>query len=309
MKKLLTLIVICLLTITIMDKKIFEDTWYNEYKKYFSHDSYILVTNIKALKESKYINKDYSTYVKTTNDFYPKNKQDLLNIYYTVLNNGWENFSFYCDKSYSSCLKDIEDLSHDDSTFSLINQLVHPYNSFSTIQSNYKSDGRIDINVEKKYSEKDIENINNKMNNILNELNINNYSSASSKIKVFHDYIANTNKYDSNKVVNKSNYKSDTAYGTLFEGYSICSGYTDALSIFLTNIGVDNVRIANNEHTWNSLIINDEWKHIDLTWDDPVTNTGDNIIIYDYYLISTNDLKKKNEKDHKYDEQIYDFLK
>ena len=80
------------------------------------------------------------------------NKNDLLNIYYTILNNGWDNFSYYCDNNYSECLNDIENISKDSNVFSSINQLVHPYNSFKTIKSNYNSNGRIDVVIEKKYS-------------------------------------------------------------------------------------------------------------------------------------------------------------
>ena len=75
---------------------------------------------------NEYKQKNFSSYVSETNDFSPKSKQDLLNIYYTVLNNGWDNFSFYCDKSYSTCISDMEELAKDKTKFSYINQLVHP---------------------------------------------------------------------------------------------------------------------------------------------------------------------------------------
>ena len=147
------------------------------------------------------------------------------------------------------------------------------------------------------------------LESIINELNINNYTNVLDKIKVFHDYIANNNKYDKDKLSGNSKYNSDSAIGTLFEGYSICSGYTDTLAIFLSKIGIDNVRVANNSHTWNALLINNEWKHIDLTWDDPITTNNSDVIIYDYYLISSKDITKKNEKEHYYSINVYDFLK
>lgn len=309
MKKFFTFIICLLLLIIVLDDKIYDGSLYNSLDKFKNNKTYNIISNVEALNSNGYINKDYSNYVKTTTNFYPKNKEELLNIYYTILNNGWDSFSYYCDSSYVNCLSDIESLSNDENTFSSINQLVHPYNSYKTIKSNYNSNGRIDVLIEKKYSNDDIDKINNKINDIINDLNINKYDDINDKIKIFHDYLANTNKYDQDKLNSNSKYNSDSAIGTLFEGYSICSGYTDTMAIFLSKINVDNVRVANTEHTWNAMLIDDEWKHIDITWDDPITTTGEDAIIYDYFLISTDELNKKNEKEHFYSINIYDFIK
>jgi hypothetical protein len=53
------------------------------------------------------------TYVKNTKDFVPHSKQDILNIYYTVLNNGWNNFTFYCPLNYPKCIDDVKVISSD----------------------------------------------------------------------------------------------------------------------------------------------------------------------------------------------------
>jgi hypothetical protein len=68
-----------------------------------------------------------------TTDFSPKNKQDLLNIYYTVLNSGWEDFTFYC--SYEKCIRDVNELSTDTMLLSNLNSFVDPYNQYSTIST------------------------------------------------------------------------------------------------------------------------------------------------------------------------------
>ena len=81
------------------------------------------------------------------------------------------------------------------------------------------------------------------------------------------------------------------------------------LAIFLSKIGLDNVKIANDKHTWNVVKINNKWKHIDLTWDDPITDTNEDIITYDYFLIDTDKLISKNEEEHNFDEKIFSFLK
>lgn len=309
MKKKFITIIFFLVCLNIVDAKFLNYRVHDYAEKIILNNDYKIITNLNALETNEYKQKNFSSYVIETNDFSPKSKQDLLNIYYTVLNNGWDNFSFYCDKSYSTCISDMEELAKDKTKFSYINQLVHPFNTFETIETNYSTNGRIDIKINKKYSNEDIEKIKNKMNEITLKLNINSYNDVNDKIKVFHDYIAETNKYDKDKEDGgNSIYHSDTAIGTLFEGESICSGYTDTLAIFLNMLSLDNTRISTNDHIWNVVNINNKWYHIDLTWDDPIVSTGKDVIIYDYFLITTDELKNKNDGEHNFNEEIYNFL-
>ena len=73
---------------------------------------------------------NYKT-VKETNNFNPKNMDDLKEIYYTILNNGWNEFTFYCDeKVYSECANDVKVLADNNEYVSLINNFVSPYNAY-----------------------------------------------------------------------------------------------------------------------------------------------------------------------------------
>ena len=125
------------------------------------------------------------------------------------------------------------------------------------------------------------------------------------KIKKIHDYIIDNTEYDINKSkdINNSTYKSNTAYGVLLQGYGICSGYSDAMAIFLHKLNITNYKISNNTHIWNLVYINGVWRHLDLTWDDPISEL--NINQETYFLISTKELKKLNDKTH--DFNIYIF--
>lgn len=307
MKRFLSIIV-CLFIFLFLDTKIFNNTLYNMYDDYRNNDIKI-VSNKDLLNKNKYYKDNLSDKVKETDDFVAKNKNDLLNIYYTAINNGYDNLTFYCSEDYVDCMKDINNLDGKDNDFSYINQLVNVYNTYSTIESVYSSDGKVNIKINKKYSKDDINKIDNKIDEIINELNINEYSNLNDKIKLFHDYIARTNKYDQEMADTKqSKYHSDSAIGTLFEGYSVCSGYSDTLSIFLDKLGITNIRIANDKHVWNALNVNGNWYHIDLTWDDPITSNGSDIIIYSYYMISTDELISKKDNEHNFDRNIYDFI-
>ena len=67
-----------------------------------------------------YLDHNY-TFVQNTDNYKPSNFQDILNIYYTVLNAGVENFTFRCDKSYVTCLKDVDTLANSQDILSDIN--------------------------------------------------------------------------------------------------------------------------------------------------------------------------------------------
>ena len=54
-----------------------------------------------------YRNYDFE-FVQQTEDFVPYSYQGLLNIIYTMLNNGWQKFTFYCPDEYAECLNDVE---------------------------------------------------------------------------------------------------------------------------------------------------------------------------------------------------------
>ena len=86
-------------------------------------------------------------------------------------------------------------------------------------------------------------------------------------------------------------------------------------------MGYDNYKVATTEtlnsttegHIWNAVKINDEWLHLDLTWDDPVSSDGKNYLYHKYFLIDTEELitadNNITSKDHIFDETIYSELK
>lgn len=258
------------------------------------------VTNNEYSKDKSY------KYVKLTNDFILKDKDDILNVIYTVLNSGMSDFTFYCSDEYTECMNDIDVISKDRVILSNINNFVHPFNSFSDIETTrYPSTGKVIIHINRQYETEKINLINNKVDEIINR-NITNNMNDRDKIKVIHDYIINTTKYDNLKSdENISNYSSDTAYGPLFEGYAICNGYSDLMSIFLYKMNIETIKIASENHIWNLVKLDNSWYHLDLTWDDPVMENGKEIIDYNYYLITTDELMEFDDNQHYFDKEVY----
>ena len=250
--------------------------------------------------------RDYDfLYVQNTNDFQPHNKQDLKNILYTILNSGVNEFSFYCPKEYSNCISDVKELGKDQITLSNINNYVHPFNSFKNISTQTDSLRKVKIEVEKAYSESDIKLIKEAVKNIEKKV-FDDSLSTKDQIKAIHDYIIDNSKYDSNRTDNGViEYKSDIAYGPLIEGYGICGGYSDAMELFLEDMNIKSYKISSESHVWNAVNLFDNWYHLDLTWDDPVTNTGVDLIEDKYFMISTSILLEQEKTQHNFNSDVY----
>ena len=250
-----------------------------------------------------YKNNDYE-FVQMSNKYVPYSYQGLLNIIYSTLNNGWDTFTFYCPDEYTECLNDISKISKDSTLLSNINNYVHPYNNYSKIGIVSSTTGEITINVTKLYSESDIEKINKGVDEILTN-EITNNMSLEDKILKVHDYIINNTRYD----IDKNNENSFNALGPLFDGKAVCSGYSDLMAIFLSKLNVNNYKVASNTHIWNAIYINNEWLHIDLTWDDPVTKNSDvDTLSHQFFMVNTQKLLEFDTKDHKFDTIIYQEL-
>ncbi len=228
--------------------------------------------------------------------YVPYNKEDLIDIYFNVLNNGYNEFTFYCPKEYKSCTKDVESIGNDSKLMSNINNYVHPYNSFKTIKTKVSSNNEITLEIQKKYSEEKINKINELVNNVISELDLNNIDDLT-KIERIHNYILNHTVYDKNT----NNFDINSAYGSLIEGHAVCSGYADAFSIFMNIYKIPNIRVSSENHLWNLVYINGKWLHIDLTWDDSENNKYDN----NYFLITKEKLFSLDTKEHNFDESFF----
>ena len=279
----------------------YRDNIYELYYEYFVP----IEEKVTKLEKNKYY-RDYDfSYVQNTTDFIPTNKDDIKNIYYTVVNSGMNEFTFYCPKTYENCLNDVNDLAKDQNIISNINNFVHPYNSFKTLKTEVTTTGKVTIEVNKVYTEEMITILNYKVAEI-EKNNLNNISNIKDKIKKIHDYIINNTSYDKNRSDKKIvNYKSDNAYGVLIENYGLCGGYTDAMMLFLEDFNIENYKIATENHIWNYVKLDDEWLHLDLTWDDPVTTNGKDILDDAYFLINDKTLRSIEKTEHNYNADIY----
>lgn len=276
---------------------------------FFKSDiEYMVVTkNIDRLYgttvENDYFIEDNFDYVDNATDAILTSKNDVINTIYFLINSGTTYSERYCSKDYKNCFNDINELSSDVELLTNLNNYVHPYNSFDNISFSFNNEV-VQIKIEHIYSEDDINTLNKIVDEFINN-NITNSMGTKEKIRIIHDYIINNADYDILKTKNKDDntYRSSTAYGVLVQGYGICSGYSDAMAIFLDKLNIINYKISNDQHIWNLVYLDGEWLHLDLTWDDPISDS--NITRDNYFLISTKNLETLDDGVHYYNKSIF----
>ena len=275
----------------------------------YKYYEYTIDKKYSKININDYYKDDNFNYVDDYTESGIKNRNDLINSIYYAINSGTDYIERYIDSDYTNYINDINTLTaYNGAEFkkviSTLNNFVHPYNSSNNVKISYGGDYKIGISINRAYTQDEINEINNKVDKILSE-NVNNNMPPKEKIRAIHDYIIDHTEYDKLKYENKNDdtYKSNTAYGVLIEGYGTCNGYADAMEIFLDKMNVINYKISNEEHIWNLVYLDGKWYHLDLTWDDPISDI--NINRDTYFLISTKTLEKINDGTHTFDKNIY----
>ena len=275
----------------------------------YKYYEYTIDKKYSKININDYYKDDNFNYVDDYTESGIKNRNDLINSIYYAINSGTDYIERYIDSDYTNYINDINTLTaYNGAEFkkviSTLNKFVHPYNSSNNVKISYGGDYKIGITINRAYTQDEINEINNKVDKILSE-NVNNNMPPKEKIRAIHDYIINHTEYDKLKYENKNDdtYKSNTAYGVLIEGYGTCNGYADAMEIFLDKMNIINYKISNEEHIWNLVYLDGKWYHLDLTWDDPISDI--NINRDTYFLISTKTLEKINDGTHTFDKNIY----
>ncbi len=270
---------------------------------------FILDNIIYGKSPYEYVDNKYAipyefNYVSLTNDYRAKNKQQILDIFYTYLNSGSSEFYFYCD--YPECKNDISKMTTDN-TFTNINNFVAPFNTYNRLNIAISNWGKIEITLEKAYTNNEITLVSEKMDEIVSHI-ITDDMTDTEKIKTFHDYIINNTKYDQEYITNNLSdltNNSHRATGALLYNKALCGGYAHSMSLFLNMLNLPNYRVSSENHIWNLVYLDGKWYHVDLTWDDPMTTNDRDLLLDNYLLINNKKLKSFNTGYHDFDETVY----
>ena len=66
------------------------------------------------------------------------------------------------------------------------------------------------------------------------------------------------------------NWERAMAYSCIVRGKAQCSGYADAFLQTAKLCGLDVRYIHNSTHAWNLIKLDNDWYHVDVTWEDPI---------------------------------------
>ncbi len=137
------------------------------------------------------------------------------------------------------------------------------------------------------------------------------------KVRYVHDTIIGLCQYDVDSyriLQNQENiYVSGltySAYGCLVDNRAVCAGYSKAFQLVMQKLGIECGYVTGTAynlqgsdlHAWNYVRIDNEYKYLDLTWDDPVSLGGSsNSLSHDYFCLS----KDKMSMDHFADSDQY----
>lgn len=231
---------------------------------------------------------------------------DYANYMFTYFNQGLTEFSINCEAPVDCS----ELVLNDDYSYIPfeVTDFVHAYNDINTISYSYTST-KLNVTVGREYSIEDIGLVDQEVDRILN-LIITEPMTDYEKILAVHDYVVNNTVYDTTCYDDINSCDNDhTAIGVLFDEFAVCEGYAHTIDIMLRALQIPTFKISSNTHQWNAVYYDEGWYHLDATWDDPVTNNGNNVLNHDFFLINTVDLlAEDSSSSHDYLTTFLDFM-
>lgn len=121
--------------------------------------------------------------------------------------------------------------------------------------------------------------------------NVDANASTYEKLKYIYEYIINTTDYDINASFNQD-IRSVLKYQS-----SVCAGYARTYQYLCNLLEIPSIYVTgtgkNGEsHSWNEVLIDENWYWVDVTWGDPVFDNEDgmdNYLNYNYFCVSDRD--------------------
>ncbi|WP_186785864.1 transglutaminase domain-containing protein [Paenibacillus agilis] len=112
-------------------------------------------------------------------------------------------------------------------------------------------------------------------------------------VKILHDFVVDQLAYDATMT-------RFTAYEAITLGSTVCQGYALLLQALYEDAGITSRVVEGNAggqlHAWNIVQLNNQWYHVDATWNDPVPDKR-NRILHTYFLLSDEEIGR----DHTWD--------
>ncbi len=112
------------------------------------------------------------------------------------------------------------------------------------------------------------------------------------KTLIIHDYVVSHTEYADFNC-------SRSATGPLVYGKAICSGYTNACTLFLHEVGITAYMVNSSSlnHAWNMVEIGGKMYHFDATWDDTRSSLSGETD-HTYFIRNDNEFKNSSKSRH-----------
>ncbi|WP_049962866.1 transglutaminase domain-containing protein [Ruminococcus sp. HUN007] len=109
-----------------------------------------------------------------------------------------------------------------------------------------------------------------------------------------HDYLVLNTVYDTEGTLPDRDGGS-SAYDILICENGVCEGYAQAYNMLLDKVGISSIMVTSYDmnHAWNLVNIDNEWYHVDSTWDDPVPDAKGRVN-HKYFMLSDDEIRKAN---------------
>jgi transglutaminase-like putative cysteine protease len=125
------------------------------------------------------------------------------------------------------------------------------------------------------------------------------------KIKAVHDYMVVQYRYDTDYLTGRYGEDTYTFAGLLQNGTGVCQAYAELFYLYLSYLNIECYVVTGladggtglyEDHAWNVVLLDGEYVHVDVTFDDPVPDRGIEIT-YDYFLLTDEEIAE----DHSWD--------
>lgn len=141
-----------------------------------------------------------------------------------------------------------------------------------------------------------IEQFEKKISGILKEASQSNLQGEYEKCRWIHNYLIRHIKYNYEALRNPDEYlDSFNVKGAIIDGLAVCEGISKAFKLLCDRLGVNAMIVFGKSthsnfgveisHVWNMVRFNDEYMHVDVTWDLGMSKTS-KFVRYDYFCVS-----------------------
>lgn len=93
-------------------------------------------------------------------------------------------------------------------------------------------------------------------------------------------------------------YYTQTIYGALTTGKTVCAGYTKLYELLCNCFGIDCIAVTSDDHAWNLVRYGTHWYIVDTTWDDSYDRNA-------YFHISERQMRQTDQADSHVAKSLY----